>query len=306
MSTRLTILRRRSLALALSTMLAVPAIHFASAQTAPAQTDVAQADAASQVVARANGIEITEADIAIAAEDPSLALPEMGEDQRRGVIIGYLIDLKLGAQAAAEAKISESEDFQRRLAYFREKLLLDDYLQRRVEAAKTEEAARALYDETLSAVEPEEEVRARHILVPEEEAAKAVVARLEAGEDFAAVAAEASQDPGSRTQGGDLGFFTKERMVAPFAEAAFALEPGQTSEPVQSQFGWHVIRVEERRERPIPTFEEMRPQIDNYLARRAQQETILNLRQNAEIERLDLPQSEAADPAAPAQPAAPR
>lgn len=301
MSPRLTDLRRRSLALLLSTMLVVPALHGAYAQTVTTQTDPG-----SQVVARANGIEITEADIAIASEDPSLALPDMGEDQRRGVIIGYLVDLKLGAQAAAEAKVSESEEFQRRLAYFREKLLLDDYLQLRVEAATTEEAARALYDESLSTVEPEDEVRARHILVPEEEEAKAVVARLEAGEDFAAVAAEASQDPGSRTQGGDLGFFTKERMVAPFAEAAFALEPGQTSAPVQSQFGWHVIRVEERRERPIPAFEEMRPQIDTYLARRAQQETILNLRQNAKIERLDAPEGEEAAPEAPAQPATPQ
>jgi peptidyl-prolyl cis-trans isomerase C len=273
-------------------MLVFPAMHVATAQDDPA----------SKVVARANGIEITEADIAIASEDPSLALPDMGEEQRRGIIIGYLIDLKLGAQAATNAQVSESEEFQRRLAYFRDKLLLDDYLQLRVEAATTEEAARALYDETLAAVEPEEEVRARHILVPEEEQAQAVVARLEAGEDFSAVAAEVSQDPGSRAQGGDLGFFAKERMVAPFAEAAFALEPGQTSAPVQSQFGWHVIRVEERRERPIPGFEEMRPQIDSYLARRAQQETILSLRQEATIERLDAPEGEEAAPEAPATP----
>ena len=283
-------LRRCGVALALSALLAIAAPHVATAQDDPA----------SRVVARASGIEITEADVAIAAEDPSLSLPQMGEEQRRGIIIGYLIDLKLGARAATEAQLAESEDFERRLGYFRDKLLLDEYLQRRVEAAVTEEAARALYDETLAAVEPEEEVRARHILVPAEEEAQAVVARLEAGEDFAAVAADVSQDPGSRAQGGDLGFFTRERMVAPFAEAAFALEPGQTSGPVQSQFGWHVIRVEERRERPIPGFEEMRPQIDSYLARRAQQETILSLRQNAEIERLDVPAEGAAPGQAPA------
>jgi peptidyl-prolyl cis-trans isomerase C len=306
MTVRSTSIRRQGLALALAAVFAIPALHVAIAQDAADPT---------AVVARANGIEITEADIAIAAEDPSLALPDMGEEQRRGIIIGYLIDLKLGAQAAAEAQVSETEDFQRRLGYFRDKLLLDDYLQQRVEAAVTDEAARALYDETLAAVEPEDEVRARHILVAEEAEANAIVERLEAGEDFAAIAAEASQDPGSRTQGGDLGFFTRERMVAPFAEKAFELEPGQTSEPVQTQFGWHIIRVEERRERPIPGFDEMRPQIDSYLARRAQQETILTLRQEAEIERLDAPADDAptddapaADdaPEAPEQPAAPQ
>jgi peptidyl-prolyl cis-trans isomerase C len=294
MSFRSSSIRRQGLALALTTLLVIPAIHGVSAQEiAPDPTTV---------VARANGIEITEADIAIAAEDPSLSLPNMGEEQRRGIIIGYLIDLKLGARAAAEAQVSETEDFQRRLAYFRDKLLLDDYLQQRVEEAVTDEAARTLYDETLAAVQPEDEVRARHILVAEEEEANAIIARLEAGEEFEAIAAEASQDPGSRAQGGDLGFFTRERMVAPFAEKAFELEPGETSEPVQTRFGWHVIRVEERRERPIPGFEEMRPQIDSYLARRAQQETILALRENAEIERLDAAGDEEAAPEQPATP----
>ena len=314
-------IRRQGLALAVAAIFAVPAAHMAVAQDAPATQDApapqdapaAGADAAATpdpatVVARANGIEITEADIAIAAEDPSLSLPDMGEEQRRGIIIGYLVDLKLGAQAAAEAQISETEDFQRRLGYFRDKLLLDDYLQQRVEEAVTDEAARKLYDETLAAVEPEDEVRARHILVAEEAEANAIVERLEAGEDFAVIAAEASQDPGSKGQGGDLGFFTKERMVAPFAEKAFELEPGQTSEPVQTQFGWHIIRVEERRERPTPGFEEMRTQIDSYLARRAQQETILTLRQEAEIERLDAPAEDAGEaaPEAPGQPATPQ
>jgi len=298
MSFRSTSLRRQGLALALTTLLAIPAVHVATAQNdAPDPT---------AVVARANGIEITEADVAIAAEDPSLSLPDMGADQRRGIIIGYLIDLKLGAQAAAEAEVAETEDFQRRLGYFRDKLLLDDYLQRRVEEAVTDEAARALYDETVAAVEPEDEVRARHILVTEEEEANAIVERLEAGEDFAAIAAEASQDPGSRNQGGDLGFFTRDRMVAPFADKAFELEPGETSEPVETQFGWHIIRVEERRERPIPEFGEMRTQIDAYLARRAQQETILSLREDAQIERLDAAADVEAAPEAPEQPATPQ
>ncbi len=290
MSSRPYSLRRHGLALAVSACLAFPALGAVHAQDADPD----------KVVARANGVEITEADIAIAAEDPSLSLPDMGEAQRRDLIIGYLIDLKIGAKAAAEANVDESEDFERRLGYFREKLLLDTFLQQRVEEAVTDEAARALYDETVSSLEPEQEVRARHILVPEEAEAKALAERIAAGEDFAKLAEEASQDPGSSARGGDLGFFTKERMVAPFAEKAFELEPGQVSEPVETQFGWHIIKVEERREKPIPEFAEMRPQIDNFLARRAQQEAILSLRQSAEVERLDRPATpEAAPGAAP-------
>ena len=104
---------------------------------------------------------------------------------------------------------------------------------------------------------PEQEVRARHILVEKEDEAKKAAARVKGGEDFAKVAGELSNDPGSKTDGGDLGFFTKDRMVEPFAEAAFKLEPGQISDPVKSQFGWHVIKVEEKRTKPVPSLEEM-------------------------------------------------
>ena len=111
----------------------------------------------------------------------------------------------------------------------------------------TPEATRKLYDETVKGITPESEVRARHILVENEDEAKKAYARVKGGEDFAKVAGELSKDPGSKADGGDLGFFTKDRMVEPFAETAFKLEPGQISEPVKSQFGWHVIKVEEKR-----------------------------------------------------------
>lgn len=282
-------------------VLALPALAGdAVAQTAPATSAPAEAQAAkpdpNRVVARVNGIAITEADLAIAEEDPSLSLPGMSEQQKRELLVGYLVDLKIGAAAAEAAKVGDSPDFARRLAYFRDKLLLDEYLEREVARVVTPEAARKLYDDTVKSITPEEEVRARHILVDGEDDAKKVAERLKKGEDFAKIAGEVSKDPGSKAEGGDLGFFTKERMVAPFAEAAFKLQPGQISEPVKSQFGWHVIKVEERRQKPIPAFEEMREQIDNYLARKAQQDVILALREKAKVERLD-------QPAKPAEPA---
>lgn len=280
----------------LNTAFRVPALALAGALMFAASAAAQAPDGdPERVIARAGEVEITESDLAVALADPSLALPNVEEPQRRETIIAYLIDLKLGARAAAEAGIADTPDFERRLDYFREKLLLDDYLEARVAEQVTEEAARALYDQTMAGVTPQEEVRASHILTPDEEAAQAVAARLAAGEDFETVAREASQDPGSAANGGDLGYFTRDRMVAPFAEAAFALEVGAVSDPVQSQFGWHVIKVEDRRQQQPPSFEAMREQIDNFLARRAQQELILALRDGVVIERLDAPPAPAGE-----------
>jgi peptidyl-prolyl cis-trans isomerase C len=270
---------------ALALALALPVA--AGAQTAPAPPAPAAAPSPDKVVARAEGITVTEGDIALAAEDPALSLPGMSEAQKRDLLVSYMVDLKLGAKAAAAAKVGDSPDFARKLGYFRDKLLLDEYLDREVKKAVTPEAARKLYDDTVKTMTPEAEVRARHILVEQEDEAKKALARVKGGESFEKVAEELSKDPGSKGEGGDLGFFAKDRMVAPFAEAAFKLEPGQVSEPVKTQFGWHVIKVEEKRTKPIPPFEEMKDQVDQYLTRKTQQEIVLKLRQNAKIERLD-------------------
>jgi peptidyl-prolyl cis-trans isomerase C len=267
----------------------------AAAQTgAPPSSQAATAaqpsdKASDKPVARVDGATITEGDIAIAADDPALSLPGMGEAQKQDLLVGYLIDLKLGARAAEAAKTGEGPEFARKLAYFRDKLLLDEYLEREVKKSVTPEAAKKLYDETVKAMKPEQEVRARHILVETEDEAKKVAARVKGGEDFAKVVGEVSKDPGSKTDGGDLGFFTKDRMVQPFAEAAFKLEPGQISDPVKSQFGWHVIKLEEKRTKPLPSFDEMKEQVESYLARKTQQDMILALRQKAKIERFDQP-----------------
>jgi peptidyl-prolyl cis-trans isomerase C len=284
----------RASLIALGIVLPVAA-GLAIAQTpAPSQTPApAQAPAAataqsgSKVVARANGIEITEADLALAAGDPALQVPGVADAQKRDLLIGYMIDLKLGARAAEAAKVGENADVQRRLAYARDKALVEEYLDQEVKKSVTAEAARKLYDETVKSITPEPEVRARHILVESEDEAKTAHTRVKGGEDFGKVAGELSKDPGSKDEGGDLGFFAKDRMVEPFAEAAFKLEPGQVSEPVKTQFGWHVIKVEEKRTKPIPAFDEMKEQVEAYLGRKAQQDLILGLRQNAKVERLD-------------------
>jgi peptidyl-prolyl cis-trans isomerase C len=130
-----------------------------------------------------------------------------------------------------------------------------------------------------------EEVRARHILVKTEAEAKEVIAALAAGADFAELAKKRSIDPSAQQNDGDLGFFRRDTMVEPFAEAAFALEPGQTTrEPVRTQFGWHVIRVEERRT-VAPTFEEKEPELKEQVARETINALVAELRAKAKVER---------------------
>ncbi len=284
-------------ALALGLALCGPLAAQGAAAPGPAPAPAAPAAAVDpdKVVARVDGEPITEADLAVAAEDPALTLQGTDPAQRREILIGYVIDLKLGARAAMGAKMADAPAFQRRLAYMRDKLLVDEYLDQQTKGAGNPEAARKLYDETTRELKPEDEVHARHILVESEPQAKTVHARIKNGEDFAKVAAEASTDPGSKTDGGDLGFFTKDRMVTPFAEAAFKMKPNDLSEPVKSQFGWHVIQLLDRRTKPVPTFEEMKEQIDQYLGRKAQQDAVLALRKTGQVERLD-------GPAAPAVP----
>jgi peptidyl-prolyl cis-trans isomerase C len=279
--------------------LAVPALGQTPAPAAPEAT--APKLEPSTVLARIDGEPITAADVEVATDDLEQSMQSMTEPQRRDYALNYLIDLKLAAKAAEKQKIGEGEAFQKRLVYLKERALFEELLQREAKAAVTEDRLRKLYDETAKNLKPEEEARARHILVKTEEEAKKVEERLAKGEDFAKVAGEVSIDPGSGKQGGDLGFFGRGQMVPAFEEAAFKLEPGKVSAPVKSQFGFHVIKLEEKRTRPVPPFEQVRPQIENYVVRTAQQEFVLKLRQEAKVER-----TEAGKPAAaPETPALP-
>jgi peptidyl-prolyl cis-trans isomerase C len=253
---------------------------------------------------------ITEQDLDIAAEDVAGSLPaQITDAQKRDYLVGYVSDLKLVARAAREAKLDANPDFERKVAFFKDKLLLDDYLGAEAKKAATPEAMQKLFDESIKGITPEQEARARHILVEKEDEAKAIVIRLKAGEDFAKLAAEMSKDPGSGKEGGDLGYFTKDRMVPEFAEAAFKLKPGEVSAPVKSQFGWHVIKLEDLRTKPLPSFADVKDQIAQYVTRKAQTDLIVALRAKGKVERLDTP-APAAAPATPAPatpaPAAPK
>jgi peptidyl-prolyl cis-trans isomerase C len=256
--------------------------------------------ASAAVLAKVNGKEITDEDLKIAAEDLGANLPpQLQGKARETYLLDYLIDGQLIVQKALAEKLDQDPEFPRKLAYFREKLLMESVLGKLSKEAASEEAMKKTYDEAAKAQKPETEVHARHILVATETDAQAALKRIKAGEDFAKVAKEVSKDPGS--EGGDLGWFTKDRMVPEFAEAAFKLEPGQVSDPVKSQFGWHIIKVEGKREKSFPSYDEVKDQVARYVVQKAQSDLIVKLRQDAKIERLvpEAPEAEAPKPAAP-------
>lgn len=255
--------------------------------------------AEAKVLAKVNGAEITDEDLKVALDDIGAGLPQQVQGpEREAYVLDYLIDLKLVARKAEAEKMGTDADFARRMAYQRDKALMEGLLGKVATEATTDAELKKVYDEAAKAQKPETEVHARHILVPTEEEAKAALARVKGGEDFAKVADEVSKDPGS--QGGDLGWFTKDRMVPEFADAAFKLDKNQISDPVKSQFGWHVIKLEDKREKTFPDFDTVKEQVAKYVVQKAQTEQIVKLRDGAKIERTDPAPKPAEAPAAPA------
>jgi peptidyl-prolyl cis-trans isomerase C len=274
------------------------------------QEPSATASASDPTVARVNGVDIRESDLAMAEQDIGQNLQNAPPESQREQLIAYVTDIILVSQAADGKKLGEDADFKHHLAFIRNKMLMGLQLREEAKGAVTEEAEQKLYEEAVKPMGAEEEVHARHILVESEDEAKAILEQIKAGADFAALAKEKSKDPGA-ADGGDLGYFTKDQMVPEFSEVAFKMYPGQLSNPVKTQFGWHIIKVEDKRMRPVPELANIKEQIDTYLVRRAQSEYVAKLRQTAKVERLDhpappamsAPPSMSAPPAPPAAPA---
>jgi peptidyl-prolyl cis-trans isomerase C len=276
MSGLLAALRASALGLTAAALLAVQPPAPAWAQSDP-------------VIAQVNGVEVHESDLAMAEEDvgQNPQLQALSGDARRDYLLNYLSDVILAAKAAEAKKIADGKEFKSRLAFIRNKLLMETLLQDVGKAAVTPDATKKAYDEAVKQVGGEQEVRARHILVATEDEAKAVLAEIKKGTDFAELAKQKSKDPGAAAEGGDLGYFVKEQMVPEFAAVAFKLDKGQVSDPVKTQFGWHIIKVEDKRNKPVPEFDKVKDQVETYVQRKAQADFIHKLQETAKIEKLD-------------------
>jgi len=261
---------------------------------------IAPAYADPKVLAKVDGVAITEDDVNDALADIGPGLPEkLVGAEREKYVLDYVIDLRLVAKKALEDKVDQTPEYARHLAYFKDKLAMEALMGGVAKEAATDDAAKKAYDAAAAAQPPEPEIHARHILLATEDDAKKALARVKGGEDFAKVATELSKDPAG--EGGDLGWFTKDRMVPEFSVVAFKMAPGQISDPVKTQFGWHIIKVEETRMKTFPPYDQLKEQAMRYVSQKAQSDMITALRDKAKIERFDEP----AKPAAPADAAAP-
>ncbi len=281
----------------------------APAASAPAAT--APATPADPVVARINGEELHKSDVTRMVSQLPPQVQQMPIEMIYPAVIDQLISGKLVAMAGQKAGLADSPEVKEELKRAEERAVQRAYIQKEIKARITPEALNKAYQDYLKENPAQEEVKAAHILVEKEDEAKAIIAQLKKGADFAKLAKEKSKDAAAAAQGGDLGYFTKDAMVEPFANAAFAMKPGEVSkEPVKTQFGYHIIKVEDKRTQPQPTLEDVKPQLEQALAKDIVTALVEELRGKAKIETFQIdgspmPKEEpAAAPATPA-PAAP-
>jgi peptidyl-prolyl cis-trans isomerase C len=257
-----------------------PAVVLAQETTAPAPAAVNP----DTVVATVGDEAITEADIAFAAEDLQQELQQMPPGDRKAFLVTVLIDMKVMAKAAREQQMDQTDIFKRRLQYLEERALRRAFFSEKIATGVTDEAIKKAYDAFVASFQPQEEVHAKHILVATKEDADAVKAELATGKAFEVLAMEKSTDPSAKQNGGDLGFFQRGQMVKPFEDAAFAMQPGQISDPIESQFGWHIIKLEEKRQSSPPPLEQVAPQLQQQVMFQAFEDSVGALKSGIKID----------------------
>jgi peptidyl-prolyl cis-trans isomerase C len=240
------------------------------------------------VVAKINGQEIKESDLKMAEAEVGPEIASLPADKRRRILVEFLIEMRLFADAADAASLTSGPEFEKRQAYWTTRAKRDAYYEKSIKGSIGDALVRGIYDDKVKMIPAEDEIDARHILVETEVIAKDVFEKVGKGDDFAKLAETYSRDPGSKADGGKLGYFGKGQMVREFEDAAFALKKGEVSKPVQSKFGWHIIKVEDRRTRPLPTFDEVKEQIVGSMVQQKGQQAATDLRGKANIEYVDV------------------
>lgn len=258
-------------------------------------------DDSNKVVAKLNGEPITLGDLSAAARDMQQDLAQVPPDQRMQMVLETVIEIKLFEKAAIKDGLDKNEQVMKRLALLRARALRNEYLLNKVTKVVTDEAIKKQYDDEVAKFVPGDELHLYHILVKTEDEAKAIIADLDKGGDFEKIAKDKSSDPGSGSSGGDLGFIGKGKTVQPFEDAAFKLEVGKYTEvPVQSQFGWHVIKLTEKRKQEPPAFGDREGPIRQELLTKFLQGEVKALRDAAKIEVVEEKPATDAAPATPA------
>jgi peptidyl-prolyl cis-trans isomerase C len=259
----------------------------AAAEQAPAAPAAKPTPPPDTVIANVNGKAITEADVELAETDLDPQFAKLPPDQRRAAALSALIEIHVLADKAVADGLDKDPEFRRRMELLTERALHSALVDQEVAGKITDEELHKRYEDEIAKLPPVNEVHARHILVKTKEEAEGIIKELDAGGDFEKLAKEKSTD-GAAPQGGDLGYFTEEQMVPEFAKAAFALPVGKyTEQPVQTQFGWHVIKVEDKRVKQPPTFDQLKDQIRQLVLREKYFEMVKNTRAAAKVEITD-------------------
>lgn len=233
-------------------------------------------------VATVNGIAITYDDISMAEDELMGLVGQLPERQRFETLVGYMVDRILASEAAKKQGLEDTPEVAKRLAFMQRKALQDVHIGEILRARVTDEKVAAYFKKNIQNGPRQQEVRARHILLDSKDMAEAVVVTLKGGADFAQVAKEKSKGPTGAT-GGDLGYFDRDAMVAEFSDAAFKLKKGEISGPVKTQFGWHVIKLEDKRNKPLPKLEDVEGQIYQVLISEARRDIYDEMRAKAEV-----------------------
>lgn len=262
-----------ALALALAGSVSVPFVTAAAAED--------------KVVATINGKSITDADIAVADSEIGQDMGTIPPDQKRMSLLEFLIDNQLFADAAEGDKLGEGPAFESRVNYLKRRALRELYFEKVIKASVSDADAKKLYDDQVKLLKPEEEVQARHILVESEDKAKELAEKIKGGGKFEDIAKENSKDPGSKDDGGNLGYFGHGQMVPQFEEVVFKMQKGDISAPVQTQFGWHLIKVEDKRVKAPPAFDVVKDRILQSLLLQKASKAAVDLRTKAKIEYVD-------------------
>lgn len=275
-------------------LVALSSLPLAAQETAPAAQPAAPAAPAAApvdpnaIVATVNGQDVTEADISLAESDLGAQFGRLPPEQRRAAALSSIIEIRLMAAQAVEKGLDKDADFQRRMAFLDQRALHGELVEKEVAGKVTDDEIRARYDKEIAAQKPVNEVHARHILVKTKEEADAIIKKLEGGEDFQKLANENTTDPSGKTSGGDLGFFGPGQMVPEFEKAALALEVGAYSkEPVQTQFGWHVIKVEDKRSQQPPAFDAVKEEVKSLVIREKYIDLVKQIRAAGKVEVTD-------------------
>ena len=256
-----------------------------AAGPAPVAAAAPPSEPADPVVARVGGEAIHASDLTEAAQNLPEELRGMPAPVLYPMLIDQLIDRRIVVMEAKKQGLERDPAVQKQIARATDAAVQNALLSRDIAPTLTDEAIKARYDRDYAGKPGEEEIHARHILVEDEAKAKDIIKQLAAGADFAELAKTNSKDPGA-TNGGDLGFFKKSDMLPEFAAAAFALQPGQvTPVPVQTRFGWHVIKLEERRSAPPATLEQVRDEIRQQLIQEGVTRVLTAARQGVVVEK---------------------